>query len=149
MERLPVDLLYKKGLFPTLDKKWDKYKRVQVFTGVGWDEALTQGEVDVLYKIYKMKRLKPNSLSFGELSTYVKLAEKVCDYRYRAKLEKARLRNHRSRKKLKEAAERGDLSAVKRYEGRKKSNRDNMAKKRNRKRKCPSSIKAADNSKDS
>ena len=96
-----------------------------------------------------MKRLKPNSLTFGEVSTYVKLAEKVSDYRYRAKLEKTRLRNYLSRKKLKEAAERGDSSAVKRYKARKKSNRENMAKKRNKKRKCPSSIKAADNSKDS
>ena len=96
-----------------------------------------------------MKRLKPNSLTFGEVSTYVKLAEKVSDYRYRAKLEKTRLRNYLSRKKLKEAAERGESSAVKRYEARKKSNRENMAKKRNRKRKCPSSIKAVDNSKDS
>ena len=96
-----------------------------------------------------MMRLKPNSLTFGEVSIYVKLAEKVCDYRYRAKLEKTRLRNYLSRKKLKEAAERGDSSAVKRYEARKKSNRENMAKKRKRKRKCPSSIKAADNSKES
>ena len=96
-----------------------------------------------------MKRLKPNSLTFGEVSTYVKLSEKVSDYRYREKLEKTRLRNYRSRKKLKEAVERGDSSALKRYEARKKSNRENMSKKRSRKRKCPSSIKAADNSKDS
>ena len=95
-----------------------------------------------------MKRLKPNSLTFGEVSTYVKLAEKVSDYRYRAKLEKTRLRNYHSRKKLKEAVERGDSSAVKRYEARKKSNRQNMANKRKIKRKCPSSIKAADNSMD-
>ena len=51
MERLPVDLFYKKGLFPTLDKKWEKHKRMQVFTGVAWDKALNQGEVDNLYKI--------------------------------------------------------------------------------------------------
>ena len=51
MERLPVDFFYEKDHFPTLDKKWDKYKSLQVFRGVAWEKALTQGEVDVLYKI--------------------------------------------------------------------------------------------------
>ena len=59
MERLPVDLFYKKDHFPTLDKKWDEYRRMQIFTGIAWDEALNQVEVDNIYEIYKRKRLKP------------------------------------------------------------------------------------------
>ena len=86
-----------------------------------------------------MKRLKPNSLTFREVSTYVKLTEKISDYRYRVQLENTRLRMDRSRKKLKEAAERGDPSAVKRFEAIKKSNRENMSQKRNRKKNGPSS----------
>ena len=96
-----------------------------------------------------MKRLKPNSLTFGEVSTYVKLAEKISDYRYRVKVEKTRMRMDRSRKKLKEAADRGDPSAVKRFEAIKKSKREYMSQKRNRKGDGPSSNKAADYSKDS
>ena len=116
---------------------------MQVFTGVAWDKALNQGEVDNLYEIYKKKRLKPKQLTFGEVSTYVKLTEKISDYRYRVQLEKTRLRMHRSRKKLREEAERGDPSAVKRYEEIKKSNKDNMFQKRNRKRNGLSSNKGS------
>ena len=139
MERLPVLLTYKKGHFPTQDEKWEKHKRMQVFTGLAWDEALNQEEVDTLYEIWKKKRLKPYQLTFEEVSTFVKLADKISDYRYRVTLENTRLRMHRSRKRLKEAVEAGDPSAVERFEVIKKSNRVNMSEKRSRKRNGPSS----------
>ena len=51
MERSPVPFFYKKGRFPSLDKKWEQYRRMKVFVGVAWDKALDQGEVDNLYEI--------------------------------------------------------------------------------------------------
>ena len=83
--------------------------------------------------------MKPKTLTFREVSTYVKLAEKISDYRYRVKVERTRLRVVRSRDKLISAAMQGDPSATKRVEAIKKCKREYMSKKRKRKRNCPSS----------
>ena len=111
MSKFPTCLFYKKGEFITLDKRWEKYKRKHIFTGNAWSQALSEGEADNLIKIWSKKRLKPKQLTFGEVQTYVELSEKICDYRYRAKLEKTRQRMAQHRKKKKAAAKQEDLSA--------------------------------------
>ena len=77
-------------------------------------------------------------MTFREVSTYVKLVEKISDYRYRVKLARTRVRMARSRDKLIDAVAKGDPSEIKRYEAIKKRNRDNMSQKRKR-RNGPSS----------
>ena len=72
---------------------------------------MSEGEADNLVKIWSKKRLKPKQLTFGEVSTHVELSEKICNYRYRLKLEKTRQRMAQHRKKKKAAAKQEDLSA--------------------------------------
>ena len=79
------------------------------------------------------------TMTYREVSTYVKLVEKISDYRYRVKLARTRMRVARSRDKLRDAVAKGDPSEIKRYEAIKKRNRDNMSQKRKRKRNGPSS----------
>ena len=112
MSKFPSCLFYKKGEFETLDKKWDMYKKKHIFTGNACCQALCQAEVDNLIKIWRIKRLKPKQLTFGEVRTYVELSEKINDYRCRVRLEKTRLRMIRYREKMKAAAEQKDLSAT-------------------------------------
>ena len=139
MSELPLFLTYKKGDFEDLDKKWEKYRKMQIFTGHAYRKALTKREVDDLVEVWKTKRLKPKTMTFREISTYVKLAEKISDYRYRVKVERTRLRVARSRDKLIDAVRKGDSSAIKRYDAIKKCNSDNMSQKRKAKRNGPSS----------
>ena len=112
MSKFPSCLFYKKGDFETLDRKWEKYKSKLIFTGNAWSQALSKGEADNLINIWRIKRLKPKQLTFGEVSTYVELSEKICDYRYRVKLEQSRLRMARYREKMKAVVKQDDLSTT-------------------------------------
>ena len=106
-----------------------------VFKGNTYKEALTDREVDDLFEVWKKKRLKPRTLTFGEVATYVQHADRISDYRRREKVELARLRRAQSRDKMISAANKGDISAKKQWEAIKKTNRENMAKKRKKKKK--------------
>ena len=128
MSRLRSNLRYVKGVYHHLDKKWSKYKKLRVFSGDAWSEALTEEESDNLADMWRKKRHKPWKLTFREVSTYVELTERIVDYRKRAKREKERLRKHRSIQKIKAAAEQGVSSAITRIKTLKKYNRDYMAK---------------------
>ena len=134
---------YRKGVYEDLDKKWEQCIKMQVFTGDAYKEALTDKEIDDLYEMWKKKRLKPRILTFREVATYVQHAERIADYRRRVKVERARFRRAQSRDKMKSAASKGDISAKKRLEYIKKTNRENMAKKR-KQRKSGTSIKTPD-----
>ena len=125
--RLPSDLLYQKTDFPILDQKWEKCRRMQVFSGDAWCEALIKEECDKLIEIWKKKRLKPNAMTFGEVATYVELSEKIFDYRYRVKVERARLRQVRSRDKKKAAEKQRDQSTIVQSEASKSSNETHVS----------------------
>ena len=125
---------YYKGKVETLDKKWENYKNKQIFVGDAWSEALTKQEVDNLAKIQRKKRIKPGKLTFGEVSTYVELSEKIIDYRKRVQREVARFRKMRSRDKLTKAAKAGNPEAIKRIKDIKKSNIERIYKKRKNKK---------------
>ena len=112
MSGLPSFMPYKKGVSEDLDKKWGKYRRMLIWAGDAWREALSKKEEDDLLEIQKIKRLKPRALTFGEVAAYVELAEKIYDYRYRVKVERGRLRKAKSRKKVKAAAKQADQSIV-------------------------------------
>ena len=114
-----------------------------VFKGNTYKEALTDREVDDLFEVWKKKGLKPRSLTFGEVATYVQHADRISDYRRRVKVELARLRRAQSRDKMISLARKGDISAKEQWEAIKKTNRENMAKKRKKKkRKIEAPIKA-------
>ena len=51
MSRLPLFLPYKVGDFESFDKKWEKYRRMRIFTGNAYKEALNQKEIDNLIEI--------------------------------------------------------------------------------------------------
>ena len=65
---------------------------MHIWTGDAWFEALTDTEADILKEIWKKKRLTPKRLTFGEVSIYVELSEKISEYRNRVQVERARLR---------------------------------------------------------
>ena len=111
MVRLYSLLSYQKGEHEDLDKKWEQFRTIHVFKGLGFSEALITKEQDTLLKIWRIKKLRPWKLTFGEVSTWVKLSERIVDYRKRVQRGKARLRNSRARKKLKAAARQGDEAA--------------------------------------
>ena len=105
-----------------------------VFKGNTYKEALTDREVDDLFEVWKKKGLKPRSLTFGEVATYVQHADRISNHRRRVKVELARLRRAQSRDKMISAARKGDISAKEQWEAIKKTNRENMAKKRKKKK---------------
>ena len=128
-------LSYQKGEHEDLDGKWEKYRRTHIFKGEAWSYALTDQESDIVTEIWRVKKLTPWKLTFRQVSTWVKLSERVVEYRKRVQRENARLRNYKLREKFRAAAKQGDKSAKERIEAIKKANRENMAKKRRRKRK--------------
>ena len=134
MIRLDSLLSYQEGIHEDLDNKWQQYRRVQVFKGQGLSKALTTKEQETLLKIWRIKKLRPWKLTFREVSTWVKLSERVIDYRKRAQRENARLRNNEFRERLKAAARKGDKVAKERIKAIKKSNRDNMSNMRRKKK---------------
>ena len=139
MVRLYSLLTYQKGEHEDLDKKWEQFRTIHVFKGLGFSEALIREEQDTLLKIWRIKKLRPWKLTFGDVSTWVKLSERIVDYRKRVQRGNARLRNSRARKKLKAAARQGDDAAKEKIESIKKSKREYMSKVRSKKRKDSSS----------
>ena len=87
----------------------------------------------------KAKRLIPKKLTFNEVSTYVKLCERIYDYRYRVQLENTRLRMARSRRKMKAAAKKGNPLKKQLSKSVKKSNKETISQKRKRIRSDPTS----------
>ena len=125
---------YRKGELETLDKKWENYKKKRIFVGDAWNKALKKQEIDSLGDIWKAERVKPWKLTFGEVSTYVELSEKIIEYRRNVKREAARIRKMRSRDKMIALAKEGDKKAMKQIEAIKKSNIEGIYKKRKNKK---------------
>ena len=104
--------LYKKGRNPTLDKKYEEYKKINVFAHSAADKALSEKENDMLVKLWCKFRARPWKMYTQEVSTLVELSERVTAWRKNRKREKTRIRNERRRNKLRDAAENGDAAAV-------------------------------------
>ena len=139
MTKFNWSLLYQKGELETLDEKWEKSRRMQVFSGDAWRVVLNKGEEKILLDIWSKKRLIPKQLTFNEVSTYVKLCERIYDYRYRVQLDKTRLRMARSRRKMKAAAKKGNPLKKQLSKSVNKSNKETISQKRKRKRSDPTS----------
>ena len=139
MSKFNWSLLYQKGELETLDEKWEKCRRVQVFTGDAWSLVLNKREEKILEDIWIKKRLIPKKLTFNEVSIYVKLCERIYDYRYRVQLENTRLRMARSRRKMKAAAKKGNPLKKQLSKSVKNSNKETISQKRKRKRSDPTS----------
>ena len=91
---------YQKGVNLELDKKFQEYKKKRLFQGYSiYIYALSQKEVDLMIKVWKRERTKPNRLSFDDVSKLVEFTARIEECRNCQKREKTRQRVERSREK--------------------------------------------------
>ena len=90
---------YQKGVNLELDEKFQEYKKKRLFQGYSYMYALSQKEVDLMIKLWKRERTKPNRLSFNDVSKLVEFTARIEECRNCQKREKTRQRVERSREK--------------------------------------------------
>ena len=90
---------YQKGVNLELDKKFQEYKKKRLFQGYSYIHALSQKEIDLLIKLWKIERTRPGRLSFDDVSKLVDFTARIEECRKCKKREQTRLRVERSREK--------------------------------------------------
>ena len=90
---------YQKGVNLELDKKFQEYKKKRLFQGYSYIYALSQKEIDLLIKLWKIERTRPRRLSFDDVSKLVDFTARIEECRNCQKREQTRLRVERSRGK--------------------------------------------------
>ena len=59
MDRSSTNVRYKKGENQELDKRFEKYKKLRVWSGTSYCHALSNEEIDRMIRIWKKDALKP------------------------------------------------------------------------------------------
>ena len=132
MNGLEDEALYKKGHDKDLDRKLAQYKKMNIWAGDGYLEALTDNEVKNMGELWRKERMNPGKIKTQEVIKLVKLASKIVAYRKINKREGARIRKERQRSKREKAAARGDLKAKRKIGSIKKKDRERAEKYRRR-----------------
>lgn len=92
---------YKKGNNPELDKKFEVYKKVNLFTGEAYHDALSQKEAKRLIKLWGKERRTRWRLNVQDVKTLVHFSERILTWRRNRRRERTRLRVEKARGKLK------------------------------------------------
>ena len=71
MDKLEINILYKKGINPKLDKRYASYKRMRVFSGSSQSRALMDEESDIMIKLWKKEIMRPWAMFISEVLTLV------------------------------------------------------------------------------
>ena len=121
---------YKRGENQELDKRYDKVKKMRVWSGTACCKALKEDEVDMMVKLQRKEALRPWELCVDDVSELVNFAERIKEYRKYLRRSQSRLRQVRYREKLKLAAKQKDPAAVFKVENIKKAARLRHVKRR-------------------
>ena len=119
---------YRSGENVHLDKEFEKYKRMRIWSGSAIVEVCTKEEEAIMGALWRKEKLAPRKLTVQDVLMLVETAERVREYRAAAEKENCRLRMEKSRNKLLEAAKKGDVKAIRRRKKRKESERKRVAK---------------------
>ena len=111
---------YRKGENEELDMRFSQYKKVNLFAGRAYHEALSKEEAETLIKLWSKERKLPWTLKVSDVTKLVEYTEKVLVWRRSDRREKARVRIEQKREKLKVAAKNGDANAVRKIKRKKK-----------------------------
>ena len=103
---------YKIGRDPELDKKFALYKKVNLFTGKAYHDALSQKEAKVLIKLSRKAEMVPWRLKVLDVLIIVEFYDRIIGWRKKRRKELARIRKERARLKLREAAKEGNADAI-------------------------------------
>ena len=128
MKGLKEKTRYRKGDNVELDKKFALCKKVNLFAGQAYHDALTYNESKALIKLWSKARNVPWSLYVQEVSTLVKFYEQIMHCRRSRRRELARIRKEKARRKLRDAAKEGNAKALKKVKSIKKADRVKSAK---------------------
>ena len=126
---------YRKGENKGLDLRYSQYKKVNLFAGRAYDEALSPGEANTLIELWNKEQKLPWTLTVQDVTKLVEFTEKILFWRKSDRRENARLRMDRVREKLKEAAKNGDENALRKVKRKRKADAVRSAANRKRKRK--------------
>ena len=94
---------YNRGDNPELDKRYDEYLKMRIWSGTAHYQALREEEVEMLVKLWRKEYMKPSELGVDDVSELTDFARRIKEYRNRRRRSKARIRKVRSRDKLEEA----------------------------------------------
>ena len=86
------NIKYRKGDNPELDKKFELYKKSNLFAGNAAVEALSDKEADTLIELWRKARYVPRKLTVHEVSSLVKFSEILFEWRRNKRREQTRLR---------------------------------------------------------
>ena len=126
---------YRKGENKGLDLRYSQYKKVNLFAGRAYDEALSPGEANTLIELWNKEQKLPWTLTVKDVTKLAEFTEKILFWRKSDRRENARLRMERVREKLKEAAKDGDENALRKVKRKRKADAVRSAANRKRKRK--------------
>ena len=126
---------YRKGDNPELDKKFALFKKVNLFAGRAYHEALSKKEAATLIKVWNKARMVPKRLDVHEVSILVEFTEVILAWRENRTRELSRIGKERARLKLQDAVKKGCKEALIKVESVKKADRLKSAKYRSKKRK--------------
>ena len=126
---------YRKGENRELDLRYSQYKKVNLFAGRAYDEALFPGEANTLIELWNKEQKLPWTLTIKDVTKLAEFTEKILFWRRSDRRENARLRMERVREKLKEAAKNGDENALRKVKRKRKADAVRSAAYRKRKRK--------------
>ena len=126
---------YRKGENKELDLRYSQYKKVNLFAGRAYDEALSPGEANTLIELWNKEQKLPWTLTVKDVTKLAEFTEKILFWRRSDRRENARLRMERVREKLKEAAKNGDENALRKVKRKRKADAVRSAANRKRKRK--------------
>ena len=130
MSALNENVLYKRGENPELDKRYDQFRKMRIWSGPAYSEALSEKEVDILIKVWRIYSIRPRRLCVGDVLKVVGFADRVREYRIRVKRIRARTRKVKSRRKLAAAVKKKDPRAIIKFENIRKSAAKRASKRR-------------------
>ena len=119
---------YKKGDNPELDKKFEAYKKVNLFAGGAYHDALSQKEAKRLIKLWEKATRARWRLNVQDVKTLVYFTERILTWRRTRQRELTRIRVEKARAKLKNDAKNGIEAAVIKLNKIKKANAVRTAK---------------------
>ena len=67
MNALDPKARYQKGMDQELDNRFEGYKKMRIFAGNAFSRALSNGEVDILIKLWRKETLTPRELYNGDV----------------------------------------------------------------------------------
>ena len=99
-----------------MDLKFAQFKKVNIFAGRAFDEALSKKEAKTLIRVWSKQRKSPWRLNVQEVTMLVEFTDRILDWRRNIQREFTRLRVEKLRKKLGDAVENGDANAIRKVE---------------------------------